>query len=82
MPLHVSKIMCSSSRGKIVLHSVWYHHTETSGWSKIAKIQFDKYEQIVKFTHKYYYYLLIFKKLYFSNFRPLTSFSVMIREAV
>ena len=24
-----------------------YHHTETSEWSKIAKIQFYKYEQIV-----------------------------------
>ena len=29
-----------------------------------------------------YYHLLIFTELYFSNFRPLTSFSVMIPEAV
>jgi len=39
---------------------------------KLTKIQFCKYEQIVvKFT-----------ELYFSNFRPLTCFSVMIPEAV
>ena len=31
----------------MVLHSLWYHHTETSEWSKITKIQFYKYEQIV-----------------------------------
>ena len=23
---------------KIVLYSIWYHHTETSEWSKITKI--------------------------------------------
>jgi len=32
---------------KIVLYSLWYHHTETSEWSKITKIQFYKYERIV-----------------------------------
>ena len=64
---------------KIVLYSLWYHHTETSEWSKIAKIQFYKYEQIAV---KFYYYLFMFKELYFSNFRPLTCFSVMIPEAV
>jgi len=32
---------------KIALHSLWYHHTETSEWSKITKIQFYKYEHIV-----------------------------------
>jgi len=36
---------------KIVLHSLWYHHTETSGWSKITKItkitNMYKYEHIV-----------------------------------
>ena len=30
--------MCSSSEGKIVLYNLWYHHTETSEWSKITKI--------------------------------------------
>ena len=44
-------------RAKIVLYSLWYHHTETSEWSKITKIikiikiQFYKYEHmVVKFT--------------------------------
>ena len=32
---------------KTVLYSIWYHHTETSEWSKITKIQFYKYEHIV-----------------------------------
>jgi len=32
---------------KVVLYSIWYHHTETSEWSKITKIQFYKYEHIV-----------------------------------
>jgi len=27
---------------KTALHSLWYHHTETSEWSKITKIQFYK----------------------------------------
>ena len=45
--------MCSSSGGQIVLYSLWYHHTETSEWSKITKIikiiklQFYKYEHMV-----------------------------------
>jgi len=43
---------------KIVLYSIWYHHTVTSEWSKITKIQFYKHKQIVvKLTHKFYYYL-------------------------
>ena len=83
MPLHVSSICAHHQEVKIALHSLWYHHTETSECSKITKIQFHKYEQIVvKFTHKFYYYLLIFIELYFSNFRALTCFSVMIPEAV
>ena len=32
---------------KIALHSLWYHHTETSEWSKITKVQFYKCEQVV-----------------------------------
>jgi len=32
---------------KIVLYSIWYHHTETSEGSKITKIQLYKYEHIV-----------------------------------
>ena len=77
--------------GKIVLYSLWYQHTETSEWSKITKtikittIPFYKYEHMVI---KFYYYVLILIELYFnnfnyfSNFRPLTCFSVMIPETV
>ena len=68
---------------KILLYGIWYHHTDTSEWSKTNKIQFYTYEHIVvKFTQKFYYYELIFRKLYFSNFRPLTYISVMIQDAV
>ena len=35
-----------------------------------------------KFTHKFYYYVLIFIELYFSNFRLLTCFIVTIPDAV
>ena len=99
---------------KIVLCSIWYHHTVTSEWSEITKIQFYKYKHMVvkfmylifgcdycilltinmlchvevtfvtneKFIHKFYYHVLIFIELYFSNFRPLTCYSVMIPYAV
>ena len=53
------------SRAKILLYSLWYHHTETSEWDKITKI--------IKITKI---------QLYFSNFRPITCFSVMIPETV
>ena len=46
MPLHVSNTCSHRQEVKILLH-IWYHHTETSDWSKITKIQFYKYEQIV-----------------------------------
>jgi len=39
----------------IALHSLRYHHTETNEWSKITKIQFYKYEQIVvKFVCEFF----------------------------
>jgi len=47
MALHVSSIRAHHHEVKIALHSFWYHHTETSEWSKITKIQFYKYEHIV-----------------------------------
>ena len=53
MPLHVSRTCAHRQEGKIVLYSLWYHHTETSEWSKITKIteitkiQFYKYEHTV-----------------------------------
>ena len=66
---------------KIVQYNLWYRHTETSEWSKITKItevtkiKFCKYEHIV--------IELYFSNFsYFSNFRPLTCFSVMVPEAV
>jgi len=75
--------MCSSSGGQIVLYSLWYHHTETSEWSKmtkiikIIKIQFYKYENMLILTELYFNNFN-----YFSNFRRLTCFSVMIPETV
>jgi len=38
MPLHVSSICARRQEVKIVLYSVWYHHTEKIEWSKITKI--------------------------------------------
>ena len=40
MPLHVSSTCAHYQEVRIVLHSLWYHHTETSEWSKITKIHF------------------------------------------
>ena len=40
MPLHVSSTCAHHQEVKIALHSLWYHHTETSEWSKITKIKF------------------------------------------
>ena len=47
MPLHVSSTCAHRQEAKIVLYSLSYHHTETSEWYKITKIQFYKYEHIV-----------------------------------
>ena len=47
MRLHISSTCAHRQEVKISLHSLWYHHTETSEWSKITKINFYKYEQIV-----------------------------------
>ena len=47
MPLHVSSTCAHHQEVKIALHSLWYQHNEISEWSKITKIQFYKYEQIV-----------------------------------
>ena len=60
MPVHVSSKCSDRKEAKIVLYSLWYHHTETSEWSEITKIteitkiQFYKYEHIVvKFVCSY-----------------------------
>ena len=48
-------LLCSSSGGQIVLYKTWYRHTKTSEWSKISKIQFYKYEQlVVKFMYEFF----------------------------
>jgi len=47
MPVHVSSTCARHQEVKIALHSLWYHHTEISEWSKITKIHFYKYVQIV-----------------------------------
>ena len=47
MPLHVSSTCADHQEVKITLHNLLYHHTETSERSKITKIQFCKYEQII-----------------------------------
>ena len=36
MPLHVSSTCAHHQEVRIVLHSLWYHHTETSEWSIIV----------------------------------------------
>ena len=81
--LYMFRALCAYHQEvKIVLCSILYHHTETSKWSKITKIQFYEYEHVVvKFMYEFYYYVLIFIELNFSNFRPLTCFSVMIQDA-
>jgi len=38
MPLHVSSTSAYHQEAKIILYSLWYHHTETNEWSKITKI--------------------------------------------
>jgi len=58
MPLHVSST-CAHHQVKIALHSLWYRHTVTSEWSKITKIQFYKYEQIVVNRHSAFLMSLI-----------------------
>jgi len=54
--LYMFRALCARHQGvKSVLHSIWYHHTETSEWSKITKIQFYKYEHIVvKLMYKFF----------------------------
>ena len=73
MPPHVSSTSAHRQEVKIVLYSLWYHHTETSEWSKITKIT-----KITKILIELYFSNFS----YFSNFRPLICFSVMIPEAV
>jgi len=65
---------------RIVLYSLWYHHTETSEWSKITKIQFYKYEHIVvKFMCEFFgcdYCVLL------TNYAPYTSEDKLINNSM
>ena len=69
MPLHISSTSAHRQETKILPYNFWYHHTETSEWSKITKI--------TKITK-----IVISNFSYFSNFRPLTCLSVMMPETV
>jgi len=37
MPLHILSTCVHHQEVKIALYSLWYHHTETSEWSKLLK---------------------------------------------
>ena len=72
MPVHVSSTCAHYQEVKIALHSLWYHHTETSEWSKITKTQFYKYGQtVVKFMCEFfgcdYRVLLTINMLYYAK---------------
>ena len=77
MPLHVSSTRAHRQEAKIVVYNLWYHHTETSEWSKITKM--TKITKIQLFIHIEWYFSNF---SYFSNFRPVSCFSVMIPEVV
>ena len=80
MPLHVSSKCAHRQEVKILLYSLWYHHTEKSEWCKVTKI--TKITKIYKYEHNSSKIINFSNFSYFSNFRPLTCFSVMIPEAV
>ena len=59
--LYMFRALCAHHREvKIVLHSIWYRHTETSEWSKITKIQlysstcFEHYVLIIRRSKLHY----------------------------
>jgi len=54
--LYMFRALCAHHQEvKIVLYRIFYHHTETSGWSKITKIQFYKYEHMaVKIMREFF----------------------------
>ena len=54
--LYMFQALCAHHQEvKIVLYGIWYHHTETSEWSKITKIQFYKYEhKVVKVIYEFF----------------------------
>jgi len=54
--LYMFRALCAHHQDvKIVLYSIWFHHTETSERSEIIKIQFYEYEHIaVKFMYEFF----------------------------
>jgi len=82
MPLHVSSTRAHLQEAKIVLYKFWYHHSETSEWSKITKIEFYKYEHIVvKLTCEFFGCDYCVLRTYLCiTYLPITCFSVMIPE--
>jgi len=54
--LYMFRALCAHHQEvKTVLYSIGNHHTETSEWSKITKIQFYKYGHIVvKFINEFF----------------------------
>ena len=73
MLLHVSSTHAYRQEAKIVLYSLWYHHTETSEWSKSTKI--NKITKIQFYKRVFILIELYFSNCsYFSKFRPLTFF--------
>jgi len=47
--LHVPST-CAHHQVKIALHSLWYHHTERSEWSKVTKIQLCNFRSLTCFS--------------------------------
>ena len=64
--LYMFRALCAHHQEvKIVLYSIWYYHTERSEWSKITKIQFYKYNDIVvKFMFEFFRVWLLYITYY------------------
>ena len=65
--LYMFRALCAHHQEvKTVLYSIWYHHTETSEWPKITKIQFYKYKHVVvKVMYEFFgcdYYIFLYYK--------------------
>jgi len=71
MPLHVSSTMCSSSGGQNCSSA----QKKKTSMSNCIKFIWNAHSPLAN-------YVLIFIELYFSDFRPITCFSVMIPDAV
>ena len=44
---YMFRALCAHQHEVKIVYSFWYHHTETSEWYKITKIQFYNYDHIV-----------------------------------